>query len=227
MLRENTMMLPVKLTDREIQARGQLLAGDWGDIDAEEAAIKAQFKTKMEKLKERREALREHRDVVRTGEERRVVRVYREADIEGSSWRVYREDTGEYVTSEEMTQGEYRDQVQPNLFDGARGWKGASVEGPANTDGVVGLSPEEVAAHALQEDRNRLIAAANKANDEGADPEAIDAVFLDLGGLPFEAESIPADKIQAAIDRLNELAAPVAVPVEVPVKKAKGKKSAA
>ena len=234
MKRESEMRLPVRLSPEELQSRGQKLARDWAEVDAEEESLKAQFKSAMESVKERRHGLIEGRNVVRSGEEMRLVPVRREADIEGSCWRVYRQDTGAFGTTEEMTPGEYRDAVQPNLFDGARAWgMSRAVENtpPTVTDAAPAPSSEEASAEvdpldiqlfepgSVEERFDAFVCAMQDASSEGAGDKAVADVFVSLGGLPFQVDTIPEANLERGTAMLKALPRP-----EVAVEKKTGRK---
>ena len=108
--------LPVELTDAELQARGDQLAGVIEDIGAEEERQRDErtaAKARIAALESRRTLLCLQ---IRRGEENRPVEVECRTDHEAGTYSRVRLDTGE-VLSERPLSGEERQEGLPGVSD--------------------------------------------------------------------------------------------------------------
>ncbi len=112
-----TRRVAFKLNDAEIASKGQALAKGWKEIEDEEEHIKQATKSAKAHLEAKMPALSLLRREVVTGTEERVVDCYREADLGGRCWRVFRVDTDENVDNVSMTKDELDEFRQMDLID--------------------------------------------------------------------------------------------------------------
>ena len=109
--------LPVRLTEEELQRKGQELSEvieKHAEIDSERAGIAKQFKDKLETLDDK---ARELAKQIRTKTEERPVEVHQRKDQLNATVDLYRTDTGEVVYSRPMTAEELAEARQLRLLD--------------------------------------------------------------------------------------------------------------
>lgn len=102
----DTQMLPVKLTDEEIKTRAQeqqKLIQEHDEVELQRASISKSMKEQMEDLQLR---VRKLKRAIESGTELRPVEVEERPDYEASKMDTYRLDTGEFVSSRPMEEGE-------------------------------------------------------------------------------------------------------------------------
>ena len=97
-----TMILPVKLQDKEIKERGETLAELLRSIGEKEADKAMAAKEASNEIKKLEAEVGVVADAIRTGQEDREVEIERRPDYDRNVVEIVRVDTGEVVVTEEL-----------------------------------------------------------------------------------------------------------------------------
>ena len=111
----DTRMLPVKLTEEEVLARGRKLAALAEKRDRVLAARKIAVESSKEEEGSLVADMLDVREQINTGKEKRPVDVVERLELETRSIVTYRDDTGERVDSRVMNDLELREALQTSL----------------------------------------------------------------------------------------------------------------
>lgn len=139
-----TEMLPVRLTDEEVQKKGEALAASLTTL----AALREERKEAVAAMKgvERKteEGIDDMRRAITDRSERRPVSCVERADVDAALWRAYRLDTDEQFRTRVMESNEVAERRQGSLFTLHQG--GDLTPTADMTPDSLGAAPEPPAA---------------------------------------------------------------------------------